>query len=575
MPAMIPTITQLAAKGFQDAFGLDDVDPVVRPTSDPRFGDYQVNGVLPLAKRLKENPRNLAAKFVEVFQHGGMFLEPEIAGPGFVNLRIDPSWLAGALAERAMDADRLGIEPCPEPAKVVIDFSSPNVAKKMHVGHLRSTIIGDALTRTLRFLGDDVVGDNHVGDWGTQFGTLIWAWRNAGSPEDAELSIGDLEELYKTGTAASKEDPSIAEACRAELAKLQSGDPDNTALWERFVHISRQEAERTYDRLGVTFDTWHGESFYNNDLSGVIDALKAKGLARESEGAMVVFFPDGSSLEDTPFLVQKSDGAFLYSTTDIATVNFRASEYKAERIIYVVDVRQSLHFKQLFKTAQLMGHDARFEHVGFGMMLGTDGRPFRTRDGGTVTLASLLDEAEERILPIVIDKWPNASEVEQREIAGKVGIGAVKYADLCQNLTTDYKFEWDKLLAADGNTGPYLQYTLVRIRSVLRQYESQTGEAFVPSEGSLVLEAPEEKALALELLKFHDALEYVGESLRPHFLCEYLYGLSRKYNPFYGACPILKAEGDVLRSRLTLCATTARTLEIGLACLNLPMLERM
>jgi arginyl-tRNA synthetase len=574
MPAMLPTISELATRALHTAFGVD-ADPVVRETSDPRFGDYQVNGVLPLAKKLRENPRALAAKFVEAFEHGGMFQEPEIAGPGFINLRLNPAWVAAEVGRRVADVNRLGVEPIENAQSVVIDFSSPNVAKTMHVGHLRSTIIGDSLTRTLRFLGHNVVGDNHVGDWGTQFGTLIWAWRRSDHSDEAELSIGDLETLYKAGTAASKEDPAIAEACRAELAKLQSGDAENMKLWERFVAISRREAEDTYDRLGVEFDTWHGESSYSDALPGVITDLVDSGLAQLSDGAMVVFFEENTGLGDNPFLIQKSDGAFLYSTTDIATIRYRKEVHNAERMIYVVDVRQSLHFKQLFKTAELMGIEATFEHVGFGMMLGADGRPFRTRDGGTVTLASLLDEAEERILPIVVEKWPESAETDQRDIAAKVGIGAVKYADLCQNLTTDYKFEWDKLLAADGNTGPYLQYTLVRIRSVLKQYEKRTGNAFVPNDSPLTLESPEEIALALELLKFHDALDRVSQTLRPHVLCEYLYGLSRKYNPFYGACPILKAEGEVLHSRLSLCAAAARTLEVGLSCLNLPMLERM
>jgi arginyl-tRNA synthetase len=574
MPAMLPTISELATRAFKDAFGVE-ADPVVRETSDPRFGDYQVNGVLPLAKKLRENPRSLAAKFVAAFEHGGMFQEPEIAGPGFINLKLSPTWVATELGRRVADSKRLGVEPVENVQSVVIDFSSPNVAKTMHVGHLRSTIIGDSLTRTLRFLGHDVVGDNHVGDWGTQFGTLIWAWRRSEHSDEAELSIGDLETLYKAGTAASKDDPSIAAACRAELVKLQSGDDENMKLWERFVAISRREAEDTYARLGVEFDTWHGESSYSEALPGVISDLADSGLARLSDGAMVVFFEEGTGLEENPFLVQKSDGAYLYSTTDIATIRYRKEVHQAERMIYVVDVRQSLHFKQLFKTAAMMGIDATFEHVGFGMMLGADGRPFRTRDGGTVTLASLLDEAEGRILPIVVEKWPESAEVEQRDIAAKVGIGAVKYADLCQNLTTDYKFEWDKLLAADGNTGPYLQYTLVRIRSVLKQYEKRTGQVFVPNDSPLTLESPEELALALELLKFHDALDRVSHTLRPHVLCEYLYGLSRKYNPFYGTCPILKAEGETLHSRLSLCAAAARTLEIGLSCLNLPMLERM
>ncbi len=482
MVRMVETLTGIATKAIEDGAGLN-APPIVKETNDPKFGDYQINGVLPLAKSLKKNPREIASSVVAKIEADGMFDAPEIAGPGFINLRIADAWLGRQLALAAQDTERVGVEPVSAPQRVVIDFSSPNVAKKMHVGHLRSTIIGDVISRVLHFVGHDVVRDNHIGDWGTQFGTLIWAWRNSGedlTPEDATIDI--LEGLYKAGTAAAKEDADVADACRAELAKLQAGDPENKALWDTFIAISRREAESIYERLNVEFDTWHGESFYNDDLPGVITALAESKLAREDDGAMVVFFPESKELSDHPFLVRKKDGAFLYSTTDIATVQYRVAHEKASRVIYVVDVRQSLHFKQLFEVARQMGHqDVSFEHVGFGMMLGKDGKPFKTRDGGTVTLASLLDEAEARILPKVQEKWPEVAEAEQRDIAAKVGVGAVKYADLAQNLATDYRFDWDKLLAAEGNTGPYLQYTLVRIRSVLRGYEERFGEAFVPT----------------------------------------------------------------------------------------------
>ena len=576
MVRMVETLTGLANKAIEKGAGLS-APPIVKETNDPKFGDYQINGVLPLAKSLKKNPREIASSVVAQLESGGMFDAPEIAGPGFINLRIADAWLGNQLALAAQDSQRVGVEPVSEPQRVVIDFSSPNVAKKMHVGHLRSTIIGDTISRVLTFVGHDVVRDNHIGDWGTQFGTLIWAWRNSGeelTPEDATIDI--LEGLYKAGTAAAKEDPNVADACRAELAKLQAGDEENKALWDTFIAISRREAESIYARLNVEFDTWHGESFYNDDLPGVIETLAESKLAREDDGAMVVFFPESKELSDHPFLVRKKDGAFLYSTTDIATVQYRIAQEKASRVIYVVDVRQSLHFKQLFEVARRMGHEAvSFEHVGFGMMLGKDGKPFKTRDGGTVTLASLLDEAEARILPKVQEKWPDVPETEQREIASKVGVGAVKYADLAQNLATDYRFDWDKLLAAEGNTGPYLQYTLVRIRSVLRGYEERFGEAFVPTAADVVCAEPTERALGLSLLKLSDVLEGVSRSLLPHQLCEYLYGLSRDYNPFYAACPILKSEGEILRSRMTLCYLTARTLEVGMGCLNIPQLERM
>ncbi len=576
MVRMVETLTQLAEHAIVKGAGVE-APPIVKETNDPKFGDYQINGVLPLAKTLKKNPREIASQVVSALDSKGMFETPEIAGPGFINLKISSDWLGEELAKAANAPERVGVEPVASPQKVVIDFSSPNVAKKMHVGHLRSTIIGDAISRVLTFLGHDVVRDNHIGDWGTQFGTLIWAWRNHETSLDpAEATIDVLESLYKGGTAAAKEDAEVAEACRAELAKLQAGDDENKRLWDTFIEISRREAESIYARLNVSFDTWHGESFYNDDLPGVIEGLTNANLAREDEGAMVVFFPEHRELADHPFLVRKKDGAFLYSTTDIATVSYRVESERAERVIYVVDVRQSLHFKQLFEVARRLGHTkVEFEHVGFGMMLGADGKPFKTRDGGTVTLASLLDEAESRILPKVQEKWPDVPESEQRSIASKVGVGAVKYADLAQNLATDYRFDWDKLLAAEGNTGPYLQYTLVRIRSVLRAYESKFGEVFSPSEAPVQCVDPTERALGLSLLKFSDVLDGVGRSLLPHQLCEYLYALSRFYNPFYAACPILKSEGDTLRSRMTLCFLTARTLELGLSCLNLPQLERM
>jgi len=578
-------LARLAEEAFVRAFGEagSGASGDVRATTDARFGDYQINGVLPLAKTLKENPRKLAERFVAAFDSRGMCLAPEVAGPGFVNLRLDPTWLAAELGKAAAD-ERLLVEPVANPQNVIVDFSSPNVAKRMHVGHLRSTVIGDAIVRTLRFLGHHVTGDNHIGDWGTQFGILLWAWKEG--HDEAALAadpIGELERLYKHGSVAMKADDAIANACRAELAALQAGDSERKALWERFVLISRAEAERVYARLEVGFDTWHGESFYNDRLASLVEEFIAKGIASESDGAICIFI-DEPGLPKTPFIIRKSDGAFLYATTDLATVEYRKA-LAADRIIYVVDVRQSDHFRQLFATCRKIGWSADFVHVGFGMMLGNDGRPFKTRDGGTVRLDQLLDEAEERILPLVKEKWPDADEVAQREIAAKVGAGAVKYADLAQNLATDYKFDWEKLLAADGNTGPYLQYTLVRCLSVFRELASRHGETFVPDGSPLVLEHDEEKALALELGRFGDILDRVGAQLLPHFLCEYLYGVARAFNGFYAKHSILgkATEGATAglgdeaarRSRLTLTNLTWRTLETGLSCLNIPRVSRM
>jgi arginyl-tRNA synthetase len=575
----LATLQALARTAMARAFpDLEaPADPDLRATADARFGDYQVNGILPLAKRLKDNPRKLAERFVAAFDSttpdGRMCLDPEIAGPGFINLRLDPAWVATVLGRAAPD-ERVGVSPVIASQTVVVDFSSPNVAKRMHVGHLRSTVIGDAICRTLRFLGHKVVGDNHIGDWGTQFGILLWAWQR--HRDEAALAadpIGELERLYKEGSAAAKADPLVAEATRAELAALQKGDPERKALWERFVAISREEAERIYRKLEVEFDVWLGESFYHDDLGPLVEMMLEKGIAVVSDGAVCVFH-DAPGLPKTPFLIRKSDGAYLYATTDLATIAYRARHFQADRCVYVVDVRQSDHFKQLFATARMLGWDMDFVHVGFGMMLGNDGRPFKTRDGGTVRLDELLAEAEERILPVVREKWPDSPETEQRAIAARVGAGAVKYADLAQNLATDYKFDWEKLLAADGNTGPYLQYSLVRTLSVLREYETRFGAAFVASGVPLTLDAAEERELAFELAKFGDTVEKVGATLLPHILCEYLYGIARRYNAFYAKCPILG--NDTYReSRMALTQLTWRTLELGLSCLNIPRVSRM
>ncbi|MEW6279436.1 MAG: arginine--tRNA ligase, partial [Candidatus Eremiobacterota bacterium] len=534
-----------AREAFARALNVE-ADPDVRPTSDARFGDYQINGVLPLAKQLKDNPRMLAERVLGQMPSDGMVEAATIAGPGFINLRISPQWLAAEIGRRAADP-RLGVEPVARPERVVVDFSSPNVAKRMHVGHLRSTIIGDALVRTLRFLGHRVVGDNHLGDWGTQFGMLIWAWKQEARPEALESDpLGELERLYKLGSERARAEESVAEAARQELARLQAGDPENRALWQKFVDLSRQDAQGLYARLNVGFDTWHGESHYHDALPGVVERLLQSGVAREDQGAVAVFFDDHPDLADKPFLVRKRDGAYLYATTDLATLEERIRDYDPDIVVYVVDVRQSLHFHQLFETARrlgmLPGGRPRLAHVGFGMMLGLDGRPFKTREGGTVTLRALLDEAQERILPIVAEKWPDASPEEQRSIAARVGIAAVKYADLCQHRTTDYKFDWNKLLAADGNTGPYLLYALVRIRSVFREHVARFDSAYVPDGLPVSLREPAERNLALTLLRLGDVLDKVAEALTPHVLCEYLYDLARAFNTFYHDCPVLKGE---------------------------------
>jgi len=575
MPGLTRLLSERARAAISTALDTD-AEPDVRECADARFGDYQINGVLPLAKVLRDNPRKLAQRVVEALDIADLCQAPEIAGPGFINLRLKKEWIAAEVGRRATD-DRLGVDRAENPKTIVVDFSSPNVAKKMHVGHLRSTIIGDAIVRTLRFVGHNVIGDNHVGDWGTQFGILIWAFKNHANEQAlTDRPVPELERLYKLGTAKGKEDPAIAEACRAELAKLQAGDEENLALWNRFVAISRADAESIYARLGVQFDTWRGESAYNDDLPGVVDKLAAKGLARESQGATVIFYGEDSpkELQDKPFLIRKSDGAFLYSTTDLATVDYRVAHEKADTMIYVVDSRQSLHFKQLFEAARLAGYpDVNFIHVGFGMLLGADGKPFRTRDGKTVALVDLLDEARERILPKVREKWADASAEEQAAIAGAVGIAAVKFADLGQNLATDYKFTWDKLLAADGYTGPYVQYTAVRIKSIFRKLGD---DGYSPDGASLMLDSDEATTLCRVLLKLQDVLDRAERTLLPHVLCEYVYELARAFNAFYMHDKVLDAPSEALKaSRLALCHAAGTAFDIVFGCLNLPMMEKM
>ena len=571
MQRLLDVIDERARAAFSSALETD-ADPVVR-VADERFGDYQINGVMPLAKRERTNPREMATKVLDDLDLGDLFEKPDIAGPGFINLKLRNDALGQAIGAAAGD-ERGGVEPVADPQRIVIDYSSPNVSKQMHVGHLRSTIIGDAICSVQKFLGHEVTGDNHIGDWGTQFGLLIMGYRRFG--EEARLerdSIAELERLYREANALAKGDESAAAEARHELAKLQAGDTENKALWDRFISASKKHLSTVYDRLGVTFDTWHGESFYDASLAGVVDELTAKGLAREDQGAVCVFFDDGSGLEEHPFIVRKSDGAFLYSTTDLATIAHRDKTYHPHRIIYVVDKRQSLHFRQLFEVAGKMEYGCRLEHVGFGTILGEDGKPIKTREGTPVQLADLLDEAHARAWELVKEKWPQLPDDELDPIAEAVGIGAVKYADLSQNRNSDYKFEWSKLLAFDGNTGPYLMYALVRIRSIFRML----GDVDWTHDGSpLALSDPAEHGLAKVLARFPDVLHQVGEGCYPHNLCDHLYELARRFSVFYESCPVLKADDEATkRSRLGLCQAAAGQLERGLRCLGIQPLQRM
>jgi arginyl-tRNA synthetase len=570
------TITQLLEEKTARAIALASgasAPALVQPTANSQFGDYQANGVMAVAKAHKLNPRELAQKVTALLKPEEVPATWEIAGPGFINFRLTPAWLEQTVLAIARDP-RLGIAPVARPETIVLDFSAPNTAKPMHVGHIRSTIIGDALTKTLRFLGHYVITDNHVGDWGTQFGMLIVGYRTVLDRAAYERDpLAELERIYKVIQTQSKNDPAVTARAREELAKLQKSDADNRALWEEFTTVSRKAFERVYARLNVSFDHWLGESFYNPMLSAVVQELQNKGLAQPSEGAMCIFFADDADLASTPFLIQKQDGAFLYATTDLATIKYRAETFHPDRIIYVVDSRQQLHFRQLFTAARRWGYAMALEHVGFGAILGDNGKPIKTREGESIKLEALLDEAEERARTIVRDKNPSLPAEEQAHVARVVGIGAVKYADLLQNRVADYRFSWDKMLALDGNTAPYLQYVYARIRSIFRRGGL---EHWQPTDlDSVSLTAPEELDLVKQMIRFGDVLLEVERSYKPNILASFLYDLATKFNLFYQAHPVLKAPEHIRSSRLVLCDLTARYIKKGLELLGIETLEAM
>jgi arginyl-tRNA synthetase len=516
----------------------------------------------------------LAGEVVSLLQLSELCEPVEIAGAGFLNFRIKTAALAQALREGSEGAVPF-VDQADSPMTAVVDFSSPNVAKPMHVGHIRSTILGDCLARLLRLLGHRAITDNHIGDWGTQFGKLLTGWKSDLDREALQRDpIAEMERIYKKINAASETDPAVLEQARQELVKLQAGDETNLGIWREMIALSQVQFEDIYQRLGVKFDYTYGESFYNPRLAMIVADLLAKGIARESEGATVVFFEEHPRLKEHPALVRKSDGGFNYTTTDLATLQYRVETWDPEKIIYVTDGRQQLHFEQIFAAFRKWQPNARADlaHVWFGSILGEDGKPFKTRSGETVRLSELLDEAEERALGVVSAKSPDLSETERREIARVVGIGAVKYADLLPNRQSDYVFSWDKMLALNGNTAPYLQYAYARIRSIFRKGEI---DATSLSGGSVVLEAPEEIALAKQLLNFGIIIEAVLEDYRPNYLCNYLYELAGKFTGFYENCQVLKSEGAVRDSRLLLCDLTARVLKTGLNALGIDVLEKM
>ena len=648
------TVEREAQAAFAAA-GLSDSPVVLQAAKNPDFGDFQINGVMGAAKKAKQNPRELAQKVAEALAGNAVIESAEVAGPGFINLRLRPEFLAQNIQTALNDA-RFGIAKTDKPQTVVIDYSSPNLAKEMHVGHLRSSIIGDSISRVLEFMGNTVIRQNHVGDWGTQFGMLV-AYLVEQQKDNAAFELADLEQFYRAAKVRFDEDPAFADTAREYVVKLQGGDETVLALWKQFVDISLSHAQAVYDTLGLKLrpEDVAGESKYNDDLQPVVDDLVEKGLAVEDDGAKVVFLDEFKNKEGEPaaFIVQKQGGGFLYASTDLACLRYRIGRLKADRLLYVVDHRQALHFEQLFTTSRKAGYlpkHAKAEFIGFGTMMGKDGKPFKTRSGDTVKLVDLLTEAVERATALVKEKNPrnemedwadfvgdlvqiarDTDETNKRvdelveshenripddqhserekeykdllelecevknqmidgerirskrspeyyseparkdiaKIARAVGIGAVKYADLSKNRTSDYVFDWDAMLSFEGNTAPYLQYAYTRVQSVFRK--AGEWDANAPT----VLTEPLEKQLAAELLKFEDVLQSVADTAYPHYLAAYLYQTATLFSRFYEACPILKSEGATRNSRLQLAKLTGDTLKQGLELLGIDVLDVM
>ena len=632
------TVEREAAAAFAAA-GIADSPVVLQPTKNAEHGDFQINGVMGAAKKAKQNPRELAQKVAEALAGNAVIESAEVAGPGFINLRLRPEFLAQNIQTALNDA-RFGIAKTDKPQTVVIDYSSPNLAKEMHVGHLRSSIIGDSISRVLEFMGNTVIRQNHVGDWGTQFGMLV-AYLVEQQKDNAAFELADLEQFYRAAKVRFDEDPAFADTAREYVVKLQGGDETVLALWKQFVDISLSHAQAVYDTLGLKLrpEDVAGESKYNDDLQPVVDDLVEKGLAVEDDGAKVVFLDEFKNKDGEPaaFIVQKQGGGFLYASTDLACLRYRVGTLHADRLLYVVDHRQALHFEQLFTTSRKAGYlpeDVKAEFIGFGTMMGKDGKPFKTRSGDTVKLVDLLDEAINRAEQVVKEKnpkWQLTTELEDglkkissltnsdnlknklkynlenkkleitlendvvyhlpidkidkivrgaeeytdtalsdaEKIARVVGIGAVKYADLSKNRTSDYVFDWDAMLSFEGNTAPYLQYAYTRVQSVFRK--AGEWDATAPT----VLTEPLEKQLAAELLKFEDVLQSVADTAYPHYLAAYLYQIATLFSRFYEACPILKSEGATRNSRLQLAKLTGDTLKQGLELLGIDVLDVM
>ena len=579
------TFQSLLAKKLSDALaaaGLPSAGDVT-PATDPRFGDYQTNAALVLAKQRGENPRTLAEKILARLDVGELCELPTVAGIGFINFTLRADVVAKKAGELLED-ERLGVAKAGSTRRIVIDLGSPNVAKPMHVGHIRSIVLGDALARIASFLGHEVIRDNHIGDWGTQFGMVIWGWKNLLDRQSlARDPLAEIVRIYKETNQRATSDPQVREACRQELVKLQAGDRENLDIWNECVAFSMQDFEHVYKLLDIHYDIQCGESFYNDRLPATVDRLLKSGIAEISEGAVVVFFRDIPELADKPCIIRKRDGGFNYATTDIATVDYRINELKANTVWVVVGAPQVLHFKQIFEIARREGYTADFRHIPFGSILGEDRKLMKTRSGENVPLRELLEEACRRARKIVEEKNPDLSEAEKIDIAQKIGIGAVKYADLSQYRMTDYVFSWDRMLSLQGNTAPYLQNAYVRIRSIFRKavatplwgVEAQKGHRPAPKIDKLTLTDRSEINLAKRLCQFAEIVPQVLNDFRPNILANYLFELANSFHTFYEACPVLKSEEPVRSSRLALCDLSGQVLRRGLDLLGIKVPEKM
>ncbi len=565
-------VRQLLDDRLSDAFERvcnESAPALVSPASRPEYGDYQSNGAMAVAKRLKTNPRKLAEDIVNAADLTGIVAKTEIAGPGFINLTLGQEFLSATLARPDL------VTQVPRAERIVIDYSSPNLAKTLHVGHLRTTVIGDAMARTLEILGHDVYRQNHIGDWGTPFGMLVTYLDEQGQSSD---DLGNLDHFYALASQRFKQDPSFAEAARNFVVDLQSGKEAALTRWKQFIELSSSHMQLIYDQLNISLKPDHirGESAYNNDLAQVVRDLDHAGLLSLSDGAKCVFLAEftGKEGKPLPVLVQKSDGGYLYHTTDLAALRYRHNVLHADRILYFTDARQNLHFRMLFAVAragEFVPKTTKLEHHPFGKLLDGDGRPFRSRDGSTIPLAKLVEQAHERANALVRSKSSNLDQTEFDEVVHAIAIGAIKYADLSKNRLNDYVFDWDSMLAFEGNTAPYLQYAFARIQSLFVRSDVKT----TSYREDIALETQIERDLALQLCRFQETLELVGRDAMPHHLCAYLYELTSHFMRFYETCPVLEAPEKARKSRLALCAETAKTLETGLDCLGIATVTRM